>query len=74
VGAGARRGGGSGGDLERVGLRPYRFAAGKVEAVHGGLEVVAVYLDEQVVVVNLFALERVGGGAFNWIGVSSGSA
>lgn len=70
----SRRSSGDSCDLERVGLRPYRFAGAEVEAVHGGLQMVAIHFDKQVVVVDLFALERVGGGAFNGIGMSSGSA
>ena len=74
VGASSRRSSGDSCDLERVGLRPYRFAAAKVEAVHGGLQMVAIDFDQQVVVVNFFALERIGGGAFDRIGMSPGSA
>ena len=43
-------------------MGPDRLSAAKVETVHGGLQMEAIHLDEQVVVVNLFALERVGSG------------
>ena len=49
-------------DRDGVGLGPDRLSAAKVETVHGGLQMAAIHLDEQVVVVNLFALERVGSG------------
>ena len=65
------RSGNSLGDLNRVRLSPDRLSAAKVEAVHGGLQVVSIHLDKQVVIVDLFALERVAGSAFNRIGVSS---
>jgi hypothetical protein len=58
------------GDLDRVGLSPDRLSGAEVEAVHGGLQMVSIDLDKQVVIVDLFALERVAGSAFNGIGMS----
>ena len=74
MGAGSLSGGrNSLGDFNRVRLSPDRLAAAKVEAIHGDLQMVVIHLDKQVVVIDLFALERVAGSPFDGIGVSSRS-
>src|SRR5580698_9523127 len=74
MGAGSLSGGrNSLGDFNRVRLSPDRLPGAEVEAVHGGLQVVSIHVHKQVVVVDLLALERVAGSAFNGIGVSSRS-
>src|SRR5580692_6840135 len=59
-------GGGSGyGDLDGIGLCPDRLAAAEVKTVHCSLQMASIHFDEEVVVVNLLALEGVTGSAFN---------
>ena len=65
-GSGSRRG-----DLNNVWLGPYSLAAAEVKAVHCGLQMTAIYFNEEIVVVNLPALEGVAGSAFDGIGMSS---
>jgi len=59
------------GDLDRVGLCPDSLSAAEVKTVHCSLQMASIHFDEEVVVVNLLALEGVTGSAFDGIGVSS---
>ena len=68
-----RAGCGRGGDRDfyRIRLGPDFFAIHQLQTVHGDAELPMVNLDQQIVIVDLFALIRIGGGALDWIGVGA---